>query len=100
MVGDLIAHVAQLVRNNAQFFGHYEWGRRALRLMATPPQSEKPWIFTFGAPGAPLPTMVRSKPPITPRPRISTLTSGGSRMFCALMIDTAWMSTSVEVKSA
>ena len=37
---------------------------------------------------------------ITPRPCISTLTSGGSKMFCTPMIEIAWMSTSVEVKSA
>jgi len=36
--------------------------------------------YYLGAPGVPWPTTSRSKPPITPRPRISTLTSGGSRI--------------------
>ena len=73
---------------------------RLRRLTPTPPNSEKPLTLTFGAPGMPAPCASWSKPPITPRPAISTLTSGGSRMVCPPRIEYAWIYTSEEVKSA
>src|SRR3954451_2283717 len=75
-------------------------GLRFFRLTATLPHSEKPRIRTHGAPGDPSPLTLWSNVPITPTPRRSTFTSGGTRMVCPPMIEYEWISTSGDVKSA
>ena len=75
-------------------------GLRVLRLIPTPPHSENPRTVTVGAPGVPFPSTTWSNPPITPRPRTSTFTSGGTSIVWPPMIEYALISTSGEVKSA
>lgn len=60
---------------------------RFLRFTATFPHSEKPRTFTRGAPGRPCSVSRWSNVPITPWPRSSTFTSGGTRIVWPPMIE-------------